>query len=76
VSTPAREPRCDQSDLLVSACGHCKGLTELDKPVGFMFFAQLYGRCSGCQVKIEPGDTICSDGHDGYLHEDCAQEIL
>jgi hypothetical protein len=71
------EPRCDFSDLPVSACGHCKGIKDEPAPVpgyGPLFFAYFYGRCSGCDVLIVPDDTIRADGQGGYLHEDCADE--
>lgn len=65
------EPRCDITDLLVSQCGHCKGLTE-DKPeLGPWFAARFEGFCSRCGDAIEPGDPIRADGEGGYLDHDC-----
>lgn len=36
------------------------------------FVADYYGACAGCGEDIVPDDTVCADGHGGYVCEECA----
>jgi hypothetical protein len=42
---------------------------------GPWFTAERFGACQGCPDGIFPGDTIRSDGQDGYLCENCGREV-
>lgn len=73
--------RCELTELLVSDCAHCRGLSDLDPEqvpaaggtgeLGPLFFANYPGRCSDCREPILTGDQIRADGAGGYLGECC-----
>jgi hypothetical protein len=62
------DTRCDLTDLLTSACSHCRGL---DKPeprdadvVGARFESRYGGRCPRCDRGFREGATV------GYLDDE------
>ncbi len=83
------EPRCDLTDLLVSACAHCRpkpapappvrrdpeltGL-DFDHDIGPEVLAQYDGRCAcGCAEEIEAGLDQIVRTADGWVLADCAR---
>jgi len=73
--TGPSEPRCDRTDLLVSACAHCRG--EPSRPAGSAVIqrsvAVYRSRCGGCEETIEVGDLIALTW-DGWVCEGCGTE--
>lgn len=72
----APEQVCDLTELPVSMCAHCRGITnEPERPdpadFGPRFTARLDGWCAGCKSQIEVGDRIRADGTGGYLCAGC-----
>jgi hypothetical protein len=64
------EERCSKTDLIRSACSHCRGLDDPPTPgavvVGPVFLAQYPGRCPECDQTWFVGDPV---GHlDNLLH--------
>jgi hypothetical protein len=74
--------RCKTTELLVRDCG-CRlhrgkpsppapaDPFESAQDTGAHVTAQFYSDCSYAGDPIEPGDTIVSDGADGWSHVDC-----
>lgn len=61
------EPRCAQTDLLVSQCAHCRPASEPDfeRPsqldhhdVGPVFTARFDGLCACCSEPVFEGDEL------------------
>jgi hypothetical protein len=77
LNTPAAatpEPRCDVTDLLVSACAHCRPAPPAEASstrLGPWFAATYAGTCAGCGGQLERGDRIRADGDGGYLGDCC-----
>lgn len=69
--------RCELTELLVTDCAHCRGITEETlKPPKWSgpsspIPAAYPGRCSGCGERITPGDLILSDKEGGWLGACC-----
>lgn len=70
------EARCTRTDLLVTACSHCRGLDVPEQPgpgvVGAAFTARFDGWCHRCRRSFRAGDPagfvddeiVCGDCHD------------
>lgn len=78
--TTETEPRCDRTDLLVSACAHCRGDEDLPdnrdallSPPKAWIHARHDGGCPGCHRRVGVGDRIalCDDV---WVCEDCGTE--
>lgn len=66
---------CERTDLLVSACAHCRGVPDIaPRPgvLGPLFEARFGGGCSECGGGIRAGDRIRADGDGGYLCAGCS----
>lgn len=74
-AAPAAEPRCTVTDLLTSACAHCRPAPPAATPsrerLGPWIAAQYRGKCAGCGGRFEPDDRIRADGDGGYLGDCC-----
>lgn len=72
---PPAETRCDITELLVSACAHCRPAPPAEPAssdrLGPWFAAGYAGTCAGCGGRLEAGDRICADGDGGYLGDCC-----
>lgn len=74
------EPRCDMTDLLVSACG-CRAHRGTPRPVdpfdtaseppGPWVQAAWGGECDGCGQDYDEGDEIRADGSGGWEGKCC-----
>ena len=69
LTTPTEE-RCTWSDLYISQCAHCRGLT-LDLPTPRSITAQHPGLCATCEVPFAVGDHIVAR-HGNYQCTTCA----
>ena len=74
------EPRCTLTELPVTGCAHCRGINDLPElppkwsgPLTWIT-AAYPGRCQGCDDDIYGGDRIRSDGHGGWLCQDCGAQ--
>ena len=69
--------RCVITDLEVTGCAHCRGITETPPVVdlGPWFSAAYQGRCSACGDVFQVFDRIRADGDGGYLGECCAESV-
>jgi hypothetical protein len=72
--------RCATTELFVAECGcrlhrgkpvSCADPFESAHDTGLHVTAQFYSVCSYAGDPIEPGDSIVSDGADGWSHVDC-----
>lgn len=72
------EPRCEVTELLVSACSHCRPPAEPpardSENYGPWITARYPGRCSGCDGRIREDDKIRADGEGGWLCSGCGTE--
>jgi hypothetical protein len=74
-AAPPAEPRCTITELLTSACSHCRptpppaGLSR-DR-LGPWFAGSYGGTCTSCGGRFETGDRIRADGDGGYLGDCC-----
>ena len=70
--------RCDNTDLLVAECAHCRDLPEPGREPGgrpvVTITAGYPGRCAGCGEPFPAGSTITADpdGH-GWTAECCEE---
>lgn len=62
--------RCRWSDLIESACAHCRGLT-LDLPTPRPIVAKHPGLCATCEVPFDVGDSVIYQ-KGNYLCPECA----
>ncbi|MEU4367530.1 hypothetical protein [Micromonospora chersina] len=67
------EPRCTVTELLVSACSHCRPAAEEPSRLGPWISATYRGRCGNCGTTIEELDDIRADGDGGWLCFGCGQ---
>jgi hypothetical protein len=70
------EPRCTLTELPVTGCAHYRGIpdTESAGEPGPWITARYEGHCQGCDDDIYGGDRIRSDGHGGWLCQDCGAQ--
>jgi hypothetical protein len=72
------EQRCDVTELLISACSHCRPPVELPRAPaaswGAWIAARYPGRCSQCDGRIREDDQIRADGENGWLCETCGAQ--
>jgi hypothetical protein len=73
------EERCENTDLLVRECAHCKPRASLPPRdtslFGRWFEAGHDSDCDGeCGGEIEAGDMIRSDGEGGWLCTSCGAD--
>jgi hypothetical protein len=62
---------CDHF-MEAETCADCRPRQPADRPqYGLWFEAAYYGRCTGCEETIRPGEMIRHDGIDGYLCRYC-----
>lgn len=57
------EERCERTDLLVSACAHCR-----PTPERHVFPALYRGRCETCEGDFFQGDKIRETSTGNYEH--------
>jgi hypothetical protein len=67
------EPRCENSDLPVSQCAHCRPKPSRDTSAfGPWITASFDGECGGdCGRSIRAGDSIRADGEGDWLCVGC-----
>jgi hypothetical protein len=74
----AAADRCYLTDLLITQCGHCKGLQTVEQQAsnelrpGPPFTSRYDGTCSSCGIEFWPGEMIRADGAGGWLAECCS----
>jgi hypothetical protein len=74
------EPRCARTDLLVSACAHCRGdedppgsIRDNLSPPTYWISARYDGGCPRCHDAVSEGDRIAlCDGV--WVCENCGEE--
>lgn len=70
MTTPATAPRCDESDLPVIMCAHCRDVDDRITRDGPPRPAAYADACAHCGAAIDPGDPIAPtpDGWALYGH--------
>jgi len=66
--------RCDLTDLEVTACAHCRGLSlDTAGPVKIVhrFPAHFDSGCDNCEGRIREGDVIGRTDEGEYVCERC-----
>jgi hypothetical protein len=79
VSTVDAEPRCELTELLVSACAHCRGHDLADRgdtlpPVQFWTTARYDGGCPACHGRITAGERLARLTDGAWVCQDCGEE--
>lgn len=70
------EPLCDNTDLPVDMCAHCRGQSprpsvRASRPTTY---AAYRSECWVCFEDIEPGESITVDSDGSWVHTICAEE--
>lgn len=67
--------RCEQSDLLVEHCAHCRGLDDLPNgsEVLYSFAAKFNSYCDRCDAEVREGDQLFRLGDNSLLCGRCAK---
>jgi hypothetical protein len=67
--------RCELTDLEVTGCAHCRGITGQTPyylTVGYRFTAKFTSRCPVCDRGIAEGDQMAKTVDGEYICERCA----